>query len=49
MPDQRTVLHALRSVRDPELHKDIVTLNLVKDIRISDGDVKELTDGIHYR
>ena len=31
------VLDALRSVRDPDLHKDIVTLKFVKDLRI-DGD-----------
>jgi len=37
--DQQAVLNALRSVMEPELHKDIVSLNMVKDIRISDGNV----------
>jgi ATP-binding protein involved in chromosome partitioning len=36
---QDQVLSALRSVRDPDLHKDIVTLGFVKDVRISDGEV----------
>jgi len=29
------VMAALRTVNDPEIHKDIVTLNMVKDIRIA--------------
>ena len=33
------VLTALRAVRDPDLHKDIVTLGFIKDLRISDGQV----------
>lgn len=39
MLDQQAILNALRTVMDPELHKDIVTLNMVKDIQISDGNV----------
>ncbi len=31
------VINALRRVQDPDLHKDLVTLNMVKDIKI-DGD-----------
>ncbi|HEX4840923.1 MAG TPA: Mrp/NBP35 family ATP-binding protein [bacterium] len=31
------VLEALRSVEDPELHKSIVDLDMVKDIQITDG------------
>ncbi len=31
------VLNALRSVQDPELYKDIVALNMVKDIKICEG------------
>jgi ATP-binding protein involved in chromosome partitioning len=30
---------ALRTVHDPDLHKDLVTLNMVKDARVSHGDV----------
>jgi ATP-binding protein involved in chromosome partitioning len=33
------VINALRSVQDPELFKDIVTLNMVKDVRIDGGTV----------
>jgi ATP-binding protein involved in chromosome partitioning len=40
---EKAVLDALRTVQDPELHKDLVTLNMIKDIRIGEkGDV-ELT------
>lgn len=34
------VLGALRTVRDPELFKDIVTLNMVKEVRIEDARVQ---------
>ncbi len=37
--DQRSVLDALRVVRDPDLNRDIVSLNFVKDLRIGDGRV----------
>jgi ATP-binding protein involved in chromosome partitioning len=33
------VLSALRAVQDPDLHKDIVTLGFVKDVRVSGGEV----------
>jgi ATP-binding protein involved in chromosome partitioning len=36
------VMAALRTVQDPELFKDIVTLNMVKDVKI-DGDAVEVT------
>lgn len=36
---EEAVLQALRSVQDPELFKDIVTLNMVKKIRICDASV----------
>src|SRR6059036_3685927 len=40
--DREKVLAALRTVQDPELFKDIVTLNMVKDVRI-DGDAVDVT------
>ncbi len=36
---EEQVLNALRAVQDPDLHKDIVTLGFVKDIKICDGNV----------
>lgn len=33
------ILNALRAVRDPDLNRDIVALNFVKDIKISGNDV----------
>src|SRR3979409_541460 len=32
-----TVLEALRQIKDPDLHKDIVTLGFIKDLRIDGG------------
>jgi ATP-binding protein involved in chromosome partitioning len=36
---EQAVLGALRGIRDPDLHKDIVTLGFVKDLRIDGGAV----------
>src|SRR5918998_285783 len=36
---EQSVLTALRQVRDPDLHKDIVTLGFVRDLRIDGGEV----------
>jgi len=36
---EAAVLEALRVVRDPDLHKDIVALGFIKDLRIDDGRV----------
>jgi len=36
---QERVLDALRTVQEPELHKDLVTLNMVKDLAVDDGRV----------
>ncbi|MFL6231126.1 MAG: Mrp/NBP35 family ATP-binding protein [Pyrinomonadaceae bacterium] len=36
---EQGVLDALRQVQDPDLHKDIVTLGFVKDLKIDGGDV----------
>jgi ATP-binding protein involved in chromosome partitioning len=38
-PAEKAVLNALRTVKDPDLHKDIVTLNFVKDLKIDGGKV----------
>lgn len=34
MPDSHAVLTALQGVRDPELHRDIVSLNMVRDLTV---------------
>src|SRR3990172_7799230 len=39
MVTQEQVLAALRQVMDPDLHRDIVTLGFVKDLRIQEGEV----------
>jgi ATP-binding protein involved in chromosome partitioning len=31
------ILDALRNVKDPELHKDLVTLNMIKDVAVENG------------
>ncbi len=36
---EQQVLDALRSVEDPDLHRDIVSLGFVKDVKICDGNV----------
>src|SRR3954464_1140489 len=37
---QELVLNALRVVKDPDLHRDIVDLDFVKNLRIEGGSVK---------
>jgi ATP-binding protein involved in chromosome partitioning len=37
--DQSAVLDALRTVKDPDLHRDIVSLGFVKDLNIRDAQV----------
>ena len=39
MLTEQQVLTALRQVMDPDLHRDIVTLGFVKDLRVAEGDV----------
>jgi ATP-binding protein involved in chromosome partitioning len=39
MPTEKQVLDALRVVQDPDLHRDIVSLGFVKDLRIAGGEV----------
>jgi ATP-binding protein involved in chromosome partitioning len=36
---EQAVLNALRTVKDPDLNKDIVALNFIKDLEIDDGKV----------
>lgn len=36
---QELVLSALRTVQDPDLHRDLVSLNMIKDLEIHDGTV----------
>jgi ATP-binding protein involved in chromosome partitioning len=36
---ENTVLESLRQIVDPDLHKDIVTLGFIKDLKIDGGDV----------
>ena len=36
---EETVLSALRNVQDPELHKDLVSLNMIQDVKIDGGKV----------
>src|SRR5947209_14036825 len=36
---EEQILEALRAVQDPDLHRDIVSLGFVKDIRICGGNV----------
>ncbi|HEY3306666.1 MAG TPA: Mrp/NBP35 family ATP-binding protein [Candidatus Binatia bacterium] len=37
---KETVLDALKKVQDPELHRDIVSLGMVKNLDVADGKVK---------
>ena len=39
MINEQQVLQALGRVQEPELHRDLVTLKMVKDIRIQNDDV----------
>ena len=39
MPDANAVIEALRTVHDPELHRDIVSLDMVRDVTIEGGRV----------
>jgi ATP-binding protein involved in chromosome partitioning len=36
---EQSVLDALRQIKDPDLHKDIVTLGFIKDLKIEGGQV----------
>ncbi len=36
---EKNVLDALSRVIEPELHKDLVTLNMIKDLKLNNNDV----------
>ncbi|MGI8550184.1 MAG: iron-sulfur cluster assembly protein, partial [Dehalococcoidia bacterium] len=36
---QESILAALRNVDDPELHRDVVSLNMIQNLQIQDGAV----------
>lgn len=38
-PTEKSILDALRTVKDPDLHKDIVTLNFIKNLKVDGGKV----------
>jgi ATP-binding protein involved in chromosome partitioning len=38
-PTPDAVMQALATVQEPELHKDLVTLNMIRDLTVSGGDV----------
>src|SRR4030095_1891855 len=35
--NEESILDALRQIQDPDLHKDIVTLGFIRDLKIEDG------------
>src|SRR2546429_1660095 len=37
--NETTIFDALRQIKDPDLHKDIVTLGFIKDLRIDGGNI----------
>ncbi|MEI8191396.1 MAG: iron-sulfur cluster assembly protein, partial [candidate division NC10 bacterium] len=39
MLTEQAVLQALSTVQDPEIHRDLVSLNMIRDLRISGADV----------
>ncbi|MFQ5490409.1 MAG: Mrp/NBP35 family ATP-binding protein [Phycisphaerae bacterium] len=39
MPSQQQVTDVLRTVQDPELHRDLVSLNMIKNVAIAEGSI----------
>jgi ATP-binding protein involved in chromosome partitioning len=37
---EEAVMASLSKVKEPELHKDLVSLNMIRDVQIQDGDVR---------
>jgi ATP-binding protein involved in chromosome partitioning len=40
MPTEAAVLNQLATVQEPELHKDLVSLNMIRDVRVDGGAVQ---------
>lgn len=40
MPSQAEILKALSTVQEPELHRDLVSLNMVRELRVEGGQVR---------
>src|SRR3989338_1324198 len=40
MPTSEEILEALKTIEDPDLHRDIVSLGFIQNLEIKDGDVK---------
>ena len=38
-PNEQLILDSLRQIKDPDLHKDIVTLGFIRDLQINGGNV----------
>jgi len=38
-PTEQLILDGLRQINDPDLHKDIVTLGFIKDLKIDGGNI----------
>ena len=39
MPTEKEILGALSKVQEPELHRDLVSLNMIKDMVVDGGKV----------
>jgi ATP-binding protein involved in chromosome partitioning len=39
MITEQAILQALSTVMDPEIHKDLVSLGMIKDVRVDGSDV----------
>lgn len=39
-PTKEEIIDVLRQVNDPELHKDLVSLNMIKNVAVCDGNVR---------
>ncbi len=41
--DERAVLEVLKTVKDPEIHRDLVSLNMIRDVKVLDPSTVALT------